>query len=238
MKLNTTETMKVKEATVMIAGVEIHAYQLPDGSYRCSASQVLKAFSIDATNVARYINGLSTIQNKVVTKLKVSRSKDLSMIHRNSSYTTQSYLLTTLDLNQLLLNIALNGHPEAGALLVATATETWERRFDSAFGIKKTEVAYDATVANLYRRLRKEHQMQYIPYLTHWTKVDYPNGCEMNYKVRTNQLKRAAGFDDCVSVDDMSTEQLLRWNTAEVRYDAYRRAGYWHELAIKEVAFV
>lgn len=232
-----TEAIKAKATDLVIAGIAMLAYQMPEGHYKLSLSQLAEALSVQPTQLRR----LSALQNLPITALKVSYSKGLSALQneqqrRNKGMTMQSVLLSTEDIAKALLEFTLKGNVNAAALMQALVTEAFDRRCDYAFGIKKTEVEYEASLANLYRRLRDEHKKQYIPYLTHWTKVDYPNGCAMNYKVRTNQLKRAGGFDDCVSVDEMTTEQLLKWNAAEIRYDAFRRAGYWHERALKEIA--
>lgn len=225
-----TEVIKANEKPVIIAGVEIKGYQLADGTYKTSLNQVLEAFSVLRGRESQELRQRLVPYLQPQT-LKVNRGKGKGSFQVNSTY-----LLTIEEVNQFLGALAAKGNMLAVSVLVALATETWQRRFDLAFGVIKTEVEYEATLANLYRRLRDEHKKQYIPYLTHWTKVDYPKGSAINYGIRTNQLKVAAGIRSLAPVDYMTTEELMVWNAAEIRYDAFRRAGYWHERALKEIA--
>lgn len=218
---------KVKLTTCQftLAGEVMFGARDNQGNYYVATTEVDSCFYPDFTRTKLRLNSLKAALGADVhpEKLRVGRS-------------TRSFI-PIASFAALVMHMAIDeSNTMARALLQATLAESIQRRMDNALNIIVTPEAYEASVANLYRRLRDEHKMQYIPYLTHWTKVDYPKGCEMNYKVRTNQLKRAAGFDDCVSVDNMSTEQLLQWNAAEIRYDAFRRAGYWHERALKEIA--
>lgn len=226
-----TEAIKAKTVDVIIAGVALIGFQLSDGSYRVSLSQALEAFGISRGRVNNEILGLLEIPQTAITSLKVNSRKGF-----RDSTNTRAYLLTVEQFAKCLGFIASKGSQQAIDVLVATANETLQRRFDYAFGIKKTEVQYEASLANLYRRLRDEHKKQYVPYLTHWTKLDYPRGSAINYGVRTNQLKVAAGIRSLAPVDYMTTEELMVWNAAEIRYDSFRRAGYWHERALKEIA--
>lgn len=217
--------IKAKETTIIVAGLALDAYQMPEEHYKLSLSQLATKLGLQPTQLRR----LPGLQLLPAESLKVKPRAGQSGLR-------QAVLLGTAEISEALMEFAIRGNQSAKALMIALATETFEHRCDYAFGIKKTEVQYEASLANLYRRLRDEHKKQYIPYLTHWTKVDYPKGSAINYGVRTNQLKVAAGIRSLSPVDYMTTEELMVWNAAEIRYDAFRRAGYWHERALKEIS--
>lgn len=218
-----TEAIKAKEAEVKLAGVTIKGYQLPDGSYRASLSQVLEAFGISRGSDTYASLGVSGVLDLGVQRLKVARSNGL-----RGATNINTYLLTTEQLNQVLLAITLRGVKEAGALLVATANETWQRRFDAAFGVEKTELNYDQELRDFFRELARK---SFHPKLTAAMNGNIANN---RWGTEVNNFKKAAGLR-LVCVDEYTKDELESWSDAMSRYNCLVSMGRTHKQALVEI---
>lgn len=217
------EAIKAKAADITLAGVTIKGYQLPDNSYRVSLSQVLEAFDISRGRLNNEILGLLGVPQSAIQSLKVARGKGL-----RGSTNVNVYLLTTEQLNMCLGILATRGVQNAIALLVATANETWQRRFDAAFGVQKTEVNREQELREFFRELARK---SYHPQLTS-AMVDSVN--KGNWAREVNAFKRAVGLP-LVCVDNYGKAELELWNDGMSRYNCLRAMDKTHKQALQEI---
>lgn len=195
-----TEAVKAKVAKITIAGIELEAYQMPEGHYKLSLSQLATALELQPTQLRR----LKGLQNAPVESLKVKRGKRFEGL--------QAVLVGTKEISEAAMAFALRGNKLAEALMIALVTEAFERRCDAAFGVKKTEVDYEVQTKEFYRELARK---SFHPQLTSAMNGSFANN---QWAKEINRFKRAAGLPvDCV--DNYSKEELQVWTDAMSRYN-------------------
>ena len=130
---------KAQRATVQIGPLAVDGFQMPDGSYRMSITSAATAVDTSQQNATNFL-----------------RSKALKAL-QSSGYTPQSSEQIEVDatgqgrgqtrITALPLDVVFafwlyqcsRGNKQAYNLLAALGLETLERRFDTAFGIERSE---------------------------------------------------------------------------------------------------
>ncbi len=136
-----TVMSKAMVAKVDFGFVQIEGLLLPNESYGVSAQQANKflQFSVNPNNTSKALKSLLSIDLQSIHKAKTETSPKLENV------------LSLPQFNLLIVRLACKGNKTAQAFLEASALETIERRFDTAFGKK-----VDEEKRNLWLKARVE----------------------------------------------------------------------------------
>lgn len=206
---------KAVNATVDFGFVQVEGLMLPDGSYRISAQQ------------ANQFLGFSAHPNYVNRSLKRILDKDSQLIRVESENNPNPESVLSLpQFNLLLVELVSNGNETAKRFLQASAQEAIERRFDHAFGVKRTEEQ-----RNEWLKQRMLHKKQFHPNLTRWLQAD---GCKegKDYAAAVNRFKACANLP-IKPVAEYSEDELTLLNNAEVSYNMARKLGHSHDESLR-----
>jgi hypothetical protein len=146
-----TTTTKAIRATIKLGGIELDVFQLPDGSYRYSKTDIEASLGYEPTRRA-YRDFLKSKDAKAL------KAKELSGGNTTLKYMSKTYTLVTQEEVTLFWGFqAQNGNQEAFALIMSCVSEALERRADNAFGILRSEQERNAWFSQrmsskLYRR--------------------------------------------------------------------------------------
>lgn len=158
------QVIKVKEATITIAGLNFQVYQVPSGDYRVSFSQFAKALNANRKQVDRALKTEATelvILGEIIPAFSVSDSNpsttsvpaspdaDSKLRVVRSAVNKEVRLASPEQATIVAGYLAGLGNKDAVAFLIATATETFERRCDAAFNVSKTEAQYEEKTKSL-----------------------------------------------------------------------------------------
>lgn len=133
---------KAQRAKILVAGIELNVYLMPDASYRLAGRNVTDAIKEPNISLVR-IMGVKTL------KALPHAGSSLKQIKVDSG---ESFIPVAIeDAIVYWGKMATKGNQNAFALIVALATESLERRADSIFNLKRTEEEYEART-----KLRRE----------------------------------------------------------------------------------
>jgi hypothetical protein len=133
-------TTKAVRAKISIAGIEIEVFQLPDGEYVMSQSQVAEAVDLDAIYIRRFLD-------KERTKYLPGKAFELDTLDVEGSNKPIN-AVPTESVSSFWLEQATKGNNKALALVAACMREALQRRCDNAFSITKTEQQYEQQTAD------------------------------------------------------------------------------------------
>jgi hypothetical protein len=130
------ETVKAQRAAVQIGDLEVEGFMLPDGSYRMSQTQVAESVGKPEINARRFLDSKA-----IKALLGQGYTPDTIEIESSTGKRGQSrFNALPLDVvTAYWVNECFKGNRLALALVMALTTETITRRFDSAFGVERTE---------------------------------------------------------------------------------------------------
>jgi len=134
-----TESIKATRASVQIGAMEVDGFMLPDGSYRMSQAQVAQAVDKPPVNALRFLE--SKALKSLLGEDYTDYTPEQIEIEPEQSRRGQSrFNALPLEVaTAYWINQCFQGNKQALALVMALATETLERRFDSAFNVMRTE---------------------------------------------------------------------------------------------------
>ena len=197
---------KAKKATFKLGSLVLDGYQLPDGSYRMSQTQVCSVIGKADNSVLQFLAGKSP----------------QALPHKGS----QSYKLEAEGVQNYISGVtleiasaywfywALKGDALAQALAQACLEEALERRLDSAFNVERTEQDYNDRL-----ELRIESSIKRIKFtdaIAHYleTYQSYNLKLEESIQIRcANYLNRCVlGFTakDAKNILGLKSTDLLR----------------------------
>lgn len=128
-------TTKAIRTTIKLGDIDLDVFQLPNGEYRMSLSQVAQALDFDPRKGSSFL-ALEVVKSLTTYTLQGSSFK--------SENTNQQIKSLTLDAaSTLFVYYATKGNKKAEALSFACVAEALERRADTAFGIQRTEQERD-----------------------------------------------------------------------------------------------
>jgi hypothetical protein len=151
-----TESIKATRASVQIGALEVDGFMLPDGSYRMSQAQVAQAVDKPPVNALRFLE--SKALKSLLGEGYTDYTPEQIEIEAEPSRRGQSRF------NALPLEVAtaywvnqcFQGNKQALALVMALATETLDRRFDTAFSVSRTEQERDERLQERIQQLETD----------------------------------------------------------------------------------
>jgi hypothetical protein len=129
---NNSKVQRAKVAQVEFGAVTLEGLMLPDGSFAIAGQQVCEVFQLDKTNV---LKTLKSLLGKDVQLVKTATD-------RASRQNRAENCITLLQLEKLIIRLALKGNLIAGEILEASIGMTLTQRFSDAFGVKLDRAEY------------------------------------------------------------------------------------------------
>lgn len=168
-----SESIKATRATVAIGDLFVDAFQLPDGSYRMSLSQAANCIGKEAQGISNFLKSkaLKRLLDKAVgTSNFLPESLTLPIVE--DVYNPDLFVVEINDdankgqtrIRGVHLEIVglywqwecLQGNKQAFALATSLTLESLERRFDSAFGMVRTEQERNDTTTARIKALESD----------------------------------------------------------------------------------
>lgn len=145
-----TNSQKATRQMISVGSLEAEGFMLPDGSYRMSQTQVSEAIGDDAIYARRFLDSkaLKALAGSDYTPdtFEVSsegQSRGQTRIQGWTLETVYAYWVYRCS----------KGNKAAFSTVIALGTETLERRFDSAFGVTRTEADYNQRLVDRTQEL-------------------------------------------------------------------------------------
>ena len=150
------EAAKANRATIQIGAMKVDGFMLPDGSYRMSQAGAAAAIEDPPVYALRFLT--SRDSKSLLGEAYADYKPERIEIESESSQRGQTRI------NALPLDVvtgywlyrSFKGNRKAFTLTWALLTETLERRFDSAFGVQRTETEYNLALADRISRLEND----------------------------------------------------------------------------------
>ncbi len=148
-----TESIKATRASVQIGALEVDGFMLPDGSYRMSQTQAADCVGKPEINARRFLSSKA-----IKALLGEGYTPDSIEIESEEQLRGQSRF------NALPLEVVTaywfhqsnQGNQQALTLVWALLTESLERRFDTAFGVTRTEQERNERLQERIRQLEAD----------------------------------------------------------------------------------
>ncbi len=149
-----TESIKATRATVTIGTLTIEGFMLPDGSYRMSQTQAAETVDLGVQNVSDFLKSkaFKSLSGEIYTP-------QTSEIEPEDTQQRGGSRINALPLDVIRrywLYQASRGNKKAIALVDALMAETIERRFDTAFGITRTEQERNDRLSTQIQKLESD----------------------------------------------------------------------------------
>lgn len=148
-----TESIKATRASVQIGALEVDGFMLPDGSYRMSQTQTAECVGMTERNAREFLD------SKTFKRLTDEDYTPAIFEIESETQTRGQSRFRALPLEVVVIYWVYQcyrGNKQAFNLLVALATETLERRFDTAFGVTHTEQERNERLQERIRQLETE----------------------------------------------------------------------------------
>ncbi|OLP15407.1 hypothetical protein BST81_26580 [Leptolyngbya sp. 'hensonii'] len=140
---------KASRSQVAIGSITVDGFILPDGSYRMSQTQVAECVGLTERNAREFL------QSKALkSMLGDGYTPAISEIQSDEDQLRGSSRIRALPLDVVSaywLWQSFRGNKKALALCMAMVLETLERRFDTAFGVTKSEQEYNELLTERMR---------------------------------------------------------------------------------------
>lgn len=167
-----TESTKATRATVQIGSLTVDGFMLPDGSYRMSLTQTAESVGKQARSTFDFL------RSKALKRLLGEAGGTFDFLSEDTvtalsadTYTVEQFLVDIGDegsqgqtrIRGVPLEIVIlywhwesfRGNKQAFFLVTGLATETLERRFDSAFGVTRKETEWNERLIQRNQQLEK-----------------------------------------------------------------------------------
>jgi hypothetical protein len=167
-----TESIKATRAPVQIGALEVDGFMLPDSSYRMSLTQAAECVEKNAQGISNFL------KSKILKRLLTEAGGISNFLQ---SATVEALVIDTYTPDQFLVDIgdegskgqtrirgvhleivslywhweSFRGNRRAFILVTGLATETLERRFDSAFGVTRTETEWNERLIQRNQQLER-----------------------------------------------------------------------------------
>lgn len=151
-----TNGEKATRAAITLGNLAIEGFMMPDGSYRMSQTQAAEAVGLSERNARDFL------RSKAIKRL-LGEGYTPAIAEVEITSTDQSRGQSRISALPLEVVNAYwhwqshRGNKNAFALCMALSAETLERRFDSAFGVTRSEADYNQRLTE--RLLRTEQQL-------------------------------------------------------------------------------
>ncbi|MEO1211509.1 MAG: hypothetical protein AAFX78_18505, partial [Cyanobacteria bacterium J06638_20] len=147
-------TDKAVRAPVQIGGGDMEGYQMPDGSYRMSQASAADAIGDSPVYALRFLQ--SKDSKALLGEHYTDYTPEQIEVEPTPGKRGQSRInaLPLEVVSAYWLYRAHRGNKKAFALCFALMSETLDRRFDSAFGVSRTDEEYNQRLANRIEQLQ------------------------------------------------------------------------------------
>ena len=153
-----TESIKATRASVQIGALEVDGFMLPDGSYRMSQTQVAEAVGLSRRNVSDFLRSkaIKALLGEGYTGTILER-EEIEIEPEPGKRGQSRFMAMPLEIVSAYWQWQSHrGNKKALALCIALMTETLERRFDTAFGVTRTEQERNERLLERIRQIETE----------------------------------------------------------------------------------
>ena len=145
------DIVKASRATVKLGTLTVDGFMLPDGSYRMSQTQAAECVGLSERNAREFLDSkaFKRLVGEGYTPAIFEIESELNQPRGQTRF-------RALPLDVVVIYWVWQchrGNKQALALLVALATESLERRFDTAFSISRTEQERDESLTQRIQQL-------------------------------------------------------------------------------------
>ncbi len=151
------ESVRAVRATVQIGSLTVDGFQLPDGGYRMSQTQAAECVGLSERNAREFL------QSKALQALLgEGYTPATSEIESDAGQSRGGSRIRALPLEVVgayWLWQSARGYKKALSLVMALLIESLERRFDSAFGVTRTEEERNELLSQRVQRLERDLQI-------------------------------------------------------------------------------
>lgn len=132
-----TDSVKATRAPVQIGSFNVNGFMLPDGSYWMSQTQAAECVGLTERNAREFLQSkaLKSLLGETYTPAISDIEPDADQLRGGSRIRA----LPLEVVSAYWLWQAFRGNKQALALCMALLTESLERRFDTAFGVTRSE---------------------------------------------------------------------------------------------------
>ncbi len=132
-----TDSTRATRATVTLGALTLDGFMLPDGSYRMSQTQAAECVDRPEINARRFLDskGIKALLGQGYTPDTIEIEPGSNQIRGQSRFNALPLEVVTA----YWFTQASQGNKQAFTLVWALLTESLERRFDSAFGVTRSE---------------------------------------------------------------------------------------------------
>lgn len=183
---------KAERAIILLGNIELEVFQMPDGEYRLSQSQVLEAIDLPK-------NWISRLHSSTPKQLKSLQAKGFSGYTLEVSITGEvkarrAKTVSVDDATKVWGFIARSGNEKALDLLEACAAETIETRANKVFGVQVLDEEQNKRLSvRLEGKIVRRELMDSVKdYLARHDDIS-PNDCRWMY-VNASELINLAVF--------------------------------------------
>lgn len=148
-----SESIKATRATVQIGSLTVDGFMLPDGSYRMSQTQAAECIGDDAVYARNFL------ESKTLKSLKGEGYTPETFEVNPKGQTRGQTRIQGWSLEIVFaywVYRCFKGNKQAFSLVLALGSETLERRFDTAFGITRTEAEWNELLIQRNQRLERD----------------------------------------------------------------------------------
>jgi hypothetical protein len=149
-----TEPIKATRATIQLGSLAIDGFMLPDGSYRMSQTQAAECVGKPEINARRFLDSkaIKALLGQGYTPDSVEIESIPGQLRGQSRFNALPLEVVTA----YWLSQAGEGNKQALTLVWALLTESLERRFDTAFGVIRTETERNERLAQRIQQLESD----------------------------------------------------------------------------------
>ena len=131
--LNMTKPIKATRATIRLGDIELDVFQMPDGEYRMSQSQVLRSIEIEAKRYTQIRD------SKEAQTLALKEIEHYPIVLENGSRANTLSIFDVPKVWRVCSKLNRGNQKILDCLLDACLLEALERRADTAFNVIRTE---------------------------------------------------------------------------------------------------
>lgn len=132
-----TESIKATRASVQIGSLEVDGFMLPDGSYRMSQTQAAECVGLGVQNASDFLR--SQAIKRLLGEAYTPQIFEIEPIDEQLRGQSRIRGLPLEIVSAYWLWQSSRGNKQALTLVMALLIESLERRFDTAFGVTRTE---------------------------------------------------------------------------------------------------
>lgn len=157
-----SDTVIATRAQINIGSLTVDGFMLPDGSYRMSQSGTAEAIGLGRQSLSDFLRS-KAIKQLLGDGFTGQKFEEISIDPSERESGQSRFNATPLDVvSAYWLWHSSRGNKQALALSMALILETLERRFDSAFGVERSEGDRDTLLASRVESLETDINQAYV----------------------------------------------------------------------------